>query len=71
MMRAVREYSPGHLRYLRFECEAVPMQLGAVRLYNGCRVIHTYNGKPLAEPLFGSIIERDGQFKFVGLSNRL
>ena len=71
LMRAVREYSPGHLDYLRFECEAVPMQLGAVRLYNGCRVVHTYHGKPLAEPLFGSIIERDGQFKFVGLSNRL
>jgi hypothetical protein len=47
------------------------MTAGAVRLYNGCRVIHQYEDRPLAEPLFGSIIERDRQFKFVGLSNRL
>ena len=44
---------------------------GAVRLWNRCAITHRRQGKSVTEPLFGSIVERDGWFKFVGLSNRL
>ena len=69
--RALREYDAGRLAFTGYRCEPKPMQSGALTMWNACVVTHDYNGGSLSEPLFGSIIERDGVFKFVGLSNRL
>lgn len=47
-------------------------QEGANRLFARCTVRFAANGvMPLEGNLFGTIIERDGRFKFVGLGNRI
>jgi len=53
-------------------CPNAPEQEGRNTLYKRCTVRFTARGeKPLEGNLFGSIIERDGRFKFVGLGNRI
>lgn len=47
----------------------VATRLGTITPYKACRALHTYNSKPIAESLFGSTIERDGLFTFVGCTN--
>ena len=69
--RAVAAFSHGRLHMRGFRCEAAPMRLRLIVLYNSCTVTHDENGRLLTEPLFGSIIERGGVFKFVGYSNHL
>lgn len=61
----------GRLGFVSYRCEAAPRVSGAVTLWNGCAVTHRGPAGTVTEPLFGSIIERDGWYKFVGLSNRL
>lgn len=69
-VRLLRDYG-GRLGYESYRCEDRPTASGPVTLWNGCTVRHRTDGRTIAEPLFGSIIERDGWYKFVGLSNRL
>ena len=71
LSRALRAFAGGRLRYLSYACEAEPGRAGAVRLYNACVISHQENGATITEPLFGSIVERDGRYKFVGYANRL
>lgn len=53
-------------------CPNAAEQEGRNTLYKRCTVRFTARGeKPLEGNLFGSIIERDGRFKFVGLGNRI
>lgn len=70
LTRALREYG-GRLVFRSYRCTGTPERAGAIRLHHACIVTHVVGGTPLSEQLFGSIIERDGQFKFVGLSNHL
>ncbi len=53
------------------ECPA-PAPEGANRVYQNCTATLRSGSKPLpATRYFGSIIERDGRFKFISLANRL
>jgi len=53
-------------------CPNQAEQEGRNRLYKRCTVRFAAPGeKPLAGNLFGSILARDGRFKFVGLGNRI
>lgn len=61
----------GRLGFVSYRCEPAPRVSGPVTLWNACTVTHRSASGAVTEPLFGSIIERDGWFKFVGLSNRL
>ena len=61
----------GHLGYVSYGCEPTPRRSGPVTLWNACTVTHRGPSGAVTEPLFGSILERDGWYKFVGLSNRL
>lgn len=69
-VRLLRVYG-GRLGYESYRCEDRPTRSGPVTLWNACTVRHRTGGRTITEPLFGSIIERDGWYKFVGLSNRL
>ncbi len=54
------------------QCPAAPEVEGSNRLYSRCTVRLTPKGEtPLEAQLFGTIIERDGRFKFIGLANSL
>lgn len=70
MRRAVARRAAG-FAYRGYACEDSPRQLGPVRLWDRCLVRHETGGRVVAEQLFGSIIERDGRYKLVGLSNGL
>jgi len=49
-----------------------PQAEGANRLWHACRVRRTAEaGAALEQRLFGSIIERDGRYKFVSYANGL
>lgn len=68
--RTLQRYG-GRLGFVSYQCEAAPRVSGAVTLWNACAVTHRTTAGLVTEPLFGSVIERDGWYKFVGLSNRL
>ena len=53
-------------------CPAVPIAEGANLLHEGCTVTLVVNGKAQPDAVyFGTILERDKRFKFIGLSNKL
>ncbi|WP_396207948.1 hypothetical protein [Gemmatimonas sp.] len=55
-----------------FTCPNPPEVEGRHTLHKRCTVRFSVPGeKPLEGNLFGSIIERDGRFKFIGLGNRI
>lgn len=59
------------LGYIGHECARSERQ-GANTIWSACEVAHrSPGGETLRERLFGTIIERRGHFKFVGLSNEL
>ncbi len=59
------------LAITRLSCGAKPETQGRNRLWNGCTVRYTSGGDaPRDGRLFGAIIERDGRFKFMSLSNQ-
>ena len=56
----------------RLRCPTPPDTQGGNVLHAGCTVRLSAPGRPPVEgALFGTILERDGRFKFVGLSSRL
>jgi hypothetical protein len=61
----------GSVGYVGHECAHSERQ-GANTIWSGCEVRRrTADGAERGERLFGTIIERDGRYKFVGLSNDL
>ena len=56
----------------RLRCPTAPDTAGANLLHTRCEVRFAAPGKPTLEGnLFGSVIERDGRFKFMGFANRI
>jgi len=71
LTRALDRYAGRTLYYTGFACpeEDVEM-LGENRLHHYCTVLGRLpDGEEVEERVFGSIIERDGHFKFVSYSN--
>lgn len=71
--RALQRYGGRPLRYLGHRCDPEePEAQGPNRVWTGCVVIRAGpDGEPLEERLFGSILERQGRFKFVSFANSL
>ncbi len=68
--RMIRRFGGKELSYDRHTCEAEPTVEGANRLWQRCEVIARAiapDGSALR--LFGTILERDGQFKFISYTN--
>lgn len=60
-----------HLEYLGHDCAASERQ-GANTIWSKCRVLRrSSDGVEQSERLFGTILERNGRYKLVGLSNEL
>ena len=67
--RLLRRFGGGDIRFTGHTCLHAPVTEGANRLWQGCTV-------DMAAPqgtlrLFGTIIEREGRFKFVSFANDL
>jgi hypothetical protein len=69
--RALREYGGNRLGYQGYHCAAEPEIEGPNRLWQGCVLRLGSNQGVLEKRLFGSILEREGSFKFVSFSNDL
>jgi hypothetical protein len=70
--RLLRRFGGSPIGYLGYRCEETPRSEGPNRLWEECLVLlrgETADTVPLR--LFGSVIERDGAFRFVSLSNDL
>ncbi len=71
--RALQRYGGRPLRYLRHRCDPEePEVQGPNRVWTECVVIRVGpEGALVEERLFGSILERQGRFKFVSFANSL
>ena len=71
MKRLVARVGGDDLRLEGYACEAAPAAHGDIRLYQQCSIRYRRAGTALVERrrLFGSIIERDGRYKFVSYAN--
>lgn len=70
--RALSERGGRPLDYVGHTCHPKPGQQGANRVWGPCLVEHRLPGRGVgSERLFGLILERGGQYKFVGYSNNL
>ena len=68
----VNRFGGSRVTASRLRCPTPPDTQGSNVLYNKCEVRLTAPGKPTVEGiLFGTILERGGRFKFVGLSTDL
>ncbi len=67
LQRLVARYGGGRLRIRSLDCR--PPELHNRILIHECSVVTRTDATP--QQLFGSILERDGRFKFVGFANRL
>lgn len=60
------------VRLKKLNCPNAPTIEGSNRLHEGCAVTLQVGGSTLSEGVyFGTILERDHRFKFVGYSNRM
>ena len=60
------------LGYLGYHCEPQPEPQGENTLWNGCTIRRGVTPEDtITERLFGTIIERDGRYKFVSYANGL
>lgn len=57
------------LGYLRTHCDPAPRVEGRNRLWEHCAVTLRREGVTKTERLFGTILERDGRFKFLSYKN--
>ncbi|HET7230388.1 MAG TPA: hypothetical protein VFJ16_10330 [Longimicrobium sp.] len=55
--------------YVSTRCDPRPRAEGRNRLWDRCRVTLRHDGEAKSERLFGTIIERDGEFKFLSYKN--
>ncbi len=71
LRRAIAFAHDGGARYVSHDCDSLVVE-GANRIHSSCRV-RLRRGSAAEETavLFGSIVERDGQFKFLGLANHM
>ena len=67
--RVLDVYGGRPLHYHDYTCEAEPTIEGSLRLWDECRLLLGAGRTPVR--LFGSIVERDGRFKFVSYANDL
>lgn len=69
---AVRRFGGERLSLRAVNCPIPAVAERGISLYEGCRVELLDNGVAVPEAAwFGTIIEREGRFKFVGYANRL
>lgn len=70
---ALRLLGGDDIEYRGHHCRDAPATHGAGRMWGGCRVTWrvTTTGDTATAILFGSILERDGRFKFVSYTNEL
>lgn len=70
--RALRQFG-GRLAYAGYDCPGPARQEGPNRIQEGCVIVRAaaYEAGPARLVLFGSILERDGEFKLVSWSNDL
>jgi hypothetical protein len=71
MNRLVARVGGTEIRVAGYDCESTPEVEGVNRLYERCTVRYRPAGADSVERrrLFGSIIERDGRYKFVSYAN--
>ena len=69
---ALRKMSGQKLAVVSVKCPEAPLAEGSNLLHQRCTVRLTDAGRPLPEiAYFGTIVERDHRFKFLGLANNL
>jgi hypothetical protein len=72
LTRALHRYEGKQLHDTGIECATAPEEHGPDRIHHGCAVLGELpSGEQVREVLFGSVLERDGQFKFVSFTNEL
>jgi len=72
LVRLLRRYGGRPLGYVGYLCEQAPQLEGANHLWHECRIRRKVaSGELIEERLFGSIMERDGRYKFVSYANDL
>ena len=70
--RLLRRFGGTHLHVTTHHCAGTPLVQGANRIHETCVLrIRGEDGRTEDVRLFGSIVERDGRFKLLSLSNRL
>lgn len=70
LTRLLRRLGGQPMRYLAHTCSGAPDSYGSNRIWKGCVVRITRTaGQTASVRLFGSIVERGGQFKFVNYAN--
>jgi hypothetical protein len=55
--------------YVATECDPRPRVEGRNRLWDHCRVTFRHGGETKTDRLFGTILERDGEYKFLSYKN--
>jgi hypothetical protein len=71
LVRILRRLAGKPFGFEGYRCDPAPKIEGRNRLWDGCVLDRTANGQRESLRLFGSIIERDGRFKFVSYANDL
>lgn len=71
LARALTARGGRDLGFERFRCDARPSREGANLVWGPCVIRHRQGGVVVEERLFGLIVEREGQFKFVSYANKL
>lgn len=68
----LRRYGRARFAVVALRCPEAPVTEGRNRLHERCEVrVRTATGTLPATRLFGTILERDGRFKFLGYANAL
>lgn len=70
IVRVLQRLGGTDLRYLGVNCPGRPLVQGANRVWAHCVVRRIMQRDTLTQELFGGIIERDGQFKFISYANQ-
>lgn len=71
LVRILRRLAGQPFGFESYSCNAEPKIEGPNRIWEGCELHRSIDGNREAQRLFGSILERDGAFKFVSYSNDL
>jgi len=69
--RTLREYGGKPLGLAGHRCAAEPATAGPNRVWQDCVIDLDFDGETVTLRLFGSILERDGRFKFMSYANNL
>lgn len=71
IVRLLRRAGGTGMRYVRHSCEPTPRQKGENRVWDRCLVTFTQGADTTTIRMFGSVIERGGEFKLVSYANDL